>query len=461
MATSADQINTAQLTQLMILNLGSRNACMRALIAHPTDLNAAANWLINHRTDANIDQDPFAQQATTTTTNTTTTTTNITTTNTNTNYNPYAMNNTSSTTTTTNTQQHSQQHMIQQVMNLGYTRDEALRAYTNISTTDRNDTNKLVEYLVKNPKKEDKKTYNTYSNTNSSYYPYSNSNKKKVYRPVINIDDIKVDKEKICDLDECEAKERIGIVMREYKKFIENTYKKDKNDNDKCDKNKDYEKNGFYSHFISTINGEEDEEEIGYPLCEVMDDFIHLVFTHDVRYGEFNKVSKYMLCLKAMDGKLDKEMNEFILQRNRFCHDDGSKINELYFGFKSVKEITIQQLCDKMYCYFTNSYDIASKLNKKDYRKLDKQFGLQQNENIDLKDNNDDDKEKDISSLIKEKTIRSYVGNKYFIKYAKLLEIERENWFKLNTNDIKHQKYNKFYRAFDIKNLEKRVEQKK
>eukprot|EP01083_Nonionella_stella_P308940 1092196_1 len=183
MATSADQINTTHLTQLMILNLGSRNACMRALIAHPTDLNAAANWLINHRNDANIDTDPFAARTATTTTTTTTTTSNTNTTNTYSNrYQTTTNINTNTNTNINTTQQHTQQHMIQQVMNLGYTRDEALRAYTNVTTSDRNETNKLVDYLVKNPKKENKKsTYNTYS-SNSSYYPYSSSNKKKVYR---------------------------------------------------------------------------------------------------------------------------------------------------------------------------------------------------------------------------------------------------------------------------------------
>merc|ERR1712176_1343261 len=116
----------------------------------------------------------------------------------------------------------------------GYTRDEALRAYTNVSTTDKN---------------------STYSNNNSSYYPYSKSNKKKVYRPVINIDDIKVEKEEICDIEECESLEHIGIILREYKKFWK-VWKNQNKDNHECEKDKDYEKNGFYAYFIDTISGD-------------------------------------------------------------------------------------------------------------------------------------------------------------------------------------------------------------
>eukprot|EP01084_Bolivina_argentea_P291680 501319_1 len=187
MATSADQINTTDITQLGILDLGSRNACMRALIAHPTDMNAASNWLITHRNDANINTDPFTGSIATASTTAAAPITN------------------------SNTIQHTQQHMIQQVMNLGYTRDEALRAYTNVATSDRNDTNELIKYLVQNPNKENKKsTDNTYNN-NSTHYPYSSSNSKKVYRPVITIDDIKVEKEEICDIEDCECLEHIGI----------------------------------------------------------------------------------------------------------------------------------------------------------------------------------------------------------------------------------------------------------
>lgn len=56
---SEDQINVENLTHLLLLNLGSRNACLRALIVHPNNINAAANWIIEHQSDANIDRNPF------------------------------------------------------------------------------------------------------------------------------------------------------------------------------------------------------------------------------------------------------------------------------------------------------------------------------------------------------------------------------------------------------------------
>eukprot|EP00484_Ammonia_sp_Unknown_P002049 CAMPEP_0197021952 /NCGR_PEP_ID=MMETSP1384-20130603/2834_1 /TAXON_ID=29189 /ORGANISM="Ammonia sp." /LENGTH=1167 /DNA_ID=CAMNT_0042449889 /DNA_START=36 /DNA_END=3539 /DNA_ORIENTATION=+ len=459
MATNESQINTNHLTQLMLLNLGSRNACMRALVAHPTDLNRAANWLIEHRNDANIDSNPFAQQATTTATTTAATTTAATTTH----FNPYsaASSSAAATTTTTAPAVHSQQHMIQQVMNLGYSREEALRAYTNVSTDDRSDTNKLVEYLVKNPKKDDKKS--GYSYNSSSYYPYSNQNKKKVYRPVINIDDIKVEKEEICDIAECECVEHIGIMLREYKKFLENTHKNAGGDNGECEQDKDYEKNGFYAYFLSAISGDGE-----YTLSDVMDDFIHLLTKHDVRYGEFSKVYQYIIGEDAMDGKLDENIESFdLLRRIRFSHDsvdDAEFIKKYYFGFKSVKEITIQQLCDKMYCYLVHSYDIAARLKVDEYEALDKQYGIKSSEQIhrerqeQQKENGDD--EKDISSLIKEKDISYYVGNKHYMEYASLLSKHRQRWFKSSTDDAKHKQYNKFYQVLNVDAFETRVDPK-
>eukprot|EP01083_Nonionella_stella_P171848 587962_1 len=413
MATSADQLNAAHLTQLLILNLGSRNACMRALVAHPTDLNAAANWLINHRTDANIDTDPFAAQppaAQTQPTNPMTT------------YHPPAQHRQQPQPQQT---QHTQQHMIQQVMNLGYSRDEALRAYTNVSTTDRQQTNKLVDYLVKNPKKaadKDKKTYNTYSSSNySSYYPYSSSNKKKVYRPVINIDDIKVEKEEICDISECECLEHIGIILREYKKFLigasDETFTAKA-----CAKGKDYESNGFYAYFMDTISGDGE-----YTLSDVMDDLIHVIAKHDIRYGEFSKVFSYIIGSEALNGVLD--VNTFDLMRRCVSCDDLSDVSAKYYGFKSVKEISAQQICDKIYCALVCS----ARLNKSAYRALDKKYGIAE----DAQDDN---------GFVKEKSISSYVGCKQYREYKQLLDAK-------NGND-------KFHYKLNVERLETRVDPK-
>eukprot|EP00486_Rosalina_sp_Unknown_P008975 CAMPEP_0201592844 /NCGR_PEP_ID=MMETSP0190_2-20130828/190620_1 /ASSEMBLY_ACC=CAM_ASM_000263 /TAXON_ID=37353 /ORGANISM="Rosalina sp." /LENGTH=257 /DNA_ID=CAMNT_0048051785 /DNA_START=863 /DNA_END=1633 /DNA_ORIENTATION=- len=114
-----------------------------------------------------------------------------------------------------------------------------------------------------------------------------------------------------------------------------------------------------------------------------------------------------------------------------------------------------------MYCYIINSYDIGARLNKQEYDDLDSKFGLKVKQELKKDDDADDDnKEKDISSLIKEKTISSYVGSKYYMDYAKLLAEKRENWFKSNTNDIKHKKFNKFYLSFSVKDLETRIDPK-
>jgi len=460
--TSADQLHTAHITQLLLLNLGSRNACMRALIAHPNDLNASANWLITHRNDANIDSDPFAQTAATTTATTTSTT--------------IAASTTASTTINRSSlpqpsvaQTPTQQQMIQQVMNAGYSREEALRAYTNVSTADHNEVAKLTRYLREHPKR-DTGASSAYSN--SSWYPYANQNKKKVARPVIDIDKIEVDKEEMCDVEQCEELQHICIMMREYKKFLQ----KMEDENESVDTTQmkdgtDYEAHGFYAYFVEAISGDDDDEK--YTLSDVMDDFLHVLNKHDTRYGELSKVQRIVLGKDGMDGALASEaLRSRILQRIRCAHnsDDDEVLEKYYFGFSSVKEISLQQLCDKMYVYLVHSYDLAVKLDVAEYEALDEQLGVRTNAELHAEKlqqrrlqqqlQNDADHD-DMSTLVKEKDIACYVGHTYFANYSKLLAAKRDQtWFATAGAGGTNAQYNKFYGVVNVDAFQTRIDPK-
>merc|ERR1711933_396325 len=95
---------------------------------------------------------------------------------------------------------------------------------------------------------------------------------------------------------------------------------------------------------------------------------------------------------------------------------------------------------------------LGARLDKEQYLKLDQKYGIKTEKEEEIKSNDDEkkDKEKDISTLIKEKNISSYVGIKYYMEYEKLLSKEREYWFKLNTDNMKHNKFNKFYSSFNV-----------
>ena len=184
-----------------------------------------------------------------------------------------------------------------------------------------------------------------------------------------------------------------------------------------------------------------------------MDDVVHCLTKHDVRYGEFSTVHLHVLGENAMNGKFEEEEDDFVLkliERNRRCHDiDADTLSESYFGFKSVKEIAIQQLCDKMYCYLVKSYDIAARLSKDGYTALDSKLGLKQKPGH----GQGDDDEKDIESLVKEKDIASYVGTKHFPQYAALLSADRKDHGGNGNENGK-----KFYLSFNVKDLETRID---
>jgi len=443
--TNENQLNANSITQLLLLNLGSRNACLRALVAHPNDLNAAANWIIEHQSDANINTNPFAavSQPTSTVPAPTTTTTTITTTTTNTN-----ASSSNSSMAASSVDQPSQHKMVQSVMNLGYTRDDALRAYRNVSGIDRGDTAKLVEYLVNNPAK------SSYSSKyNPSYYPYSSSTKKKAKRPVINIDEIEVEQEEICDFSECECLQHIAIVLGEYKAFI--VRMSNEQEHDAVD-----EQNGFYAHFLKAICGEDGDEDDGdgdgdddeeederYTLSDVMSDFVHILMVHDRRYGEFQRIYKYMMSDDGLKGPIEDEAGTVdVVVRSASSHsfDDESR-KQKYFGFRSVNEILIQQLCDSMYSYLVRGYATASRLDPVQWDAMETELGIKQK--VDSSNNDNQRKARD-------KVLSSFVESVHFVDALKVLDsqksAQRGSW----------RSDRKFWSGFDVEALETRIDPK-
>ena len=432
--TSEDQINSGSLTQLLLLNLGSRNACMRALIAHPNDLNAAANWIIEHRNDSNIDSNPFASMPSTVTAPTSTAPPSSSSSNANGNA-----------TGSGSADSVSQHAMVQSVMNLGYSRDEALRAYSAVSTADRSSTQKLVEFLVSNPLKS-----GSSSKRSQSYYPYSTSRRPAAKRPVINIDDIEVEQEEICSFSECDCIEHIAIVLREYKAFLVRmaAAKPDADGGGAVD-----EEQGFYAHFLKAIcgedggsddgdgDGDDDEEEERYTLSDVMSDFVHILTVHDRRYGEFRKLYDHFVGDDALGGAVEDVAGtvDVAVRSAESAGFDAVERKRRYFGFESVNEILIQQLCDSMYSYLLRGYDTASRLDPVACDAMESELGIRTKPGGDQKES---------GQRVRDKVLSSFVDSGHFVECTKLMErqkranqgghwrADRKFWSGLNVEDL-------------------------
>merc|ERR1712154_138329 len=187
----------------------------------------------------------------------------------------------------------------------------------------------------------------SYASTPNYQYKYrTSSNKKKVQRPVINIDDIKIEVEEICDIKDCEQLAHICIIMREWTKFLEKAVKGEHVKDDAY-------KNGFYAYFMAVISGEDDEDiddEDKYLVEDVMNDFIFLCVKRDDKLNEFDAMRAQILKeIKVIDLDL---YNPLVGKREYFGFDD------------NVNEVCFEQLCDKMYCYFVLCFDAGARLKK-------------------------------------------------------------------------------------------------
>ena len=150
---------------------------------------------------------------------------------------------------------------------------------------------------------------------------------------------------------------------------------------------------------MDAISGDGD-----YTLADVMDDFIFLLVKRDAKLNEFDEIFEYMLGAEALNGALDVNVYNPIKRLTTNCDN--------YFGFSSVNEACIQQLCDKMYAYVVMSYDLGTR--------------------------------------IKNGKLANYIGN--YAKYTQAVQ-------KLSTsqeNGIE----NKFFGAFRGKELERRIDPK-
>ena len=223
----------------------------------------------------------------------------------------------------------------------------------------------------------------------------------------------------------CMAFIRLTLVLEEYVKWI------------KTAKNKRNRKSLYDVIHSGNLGGNKSEQ---YSMKQILDDYHHLMYRYNT--DQDFQIIYEKLVKKGLFIPLNKSS---IVLRN---YRDRTEINDkqrksLYFGYEESKEITIIQLCDRIYCYYAYSFELGLRLTMKEKLSLiyakdinDKEKDNDNNEEEEGSGNNKNNKNNKLTdpklvclkSIIKKKQInlKNIIGKK---------RIERNKFISLNKSE--------------------------
>eukprot|EP01084_Bolivina_argentea_P224170 379140_1 len=153
------------------------------------------------------------------------------------------------------------------------------------------------------------------------------------------------DRRNDCNIKKCNALLTVSDVLTKYSKFIQQQNK---------------------------INDNKKKQTFECKTSCVLEDFHHLLQVHSLQFEEmYNELNRVCHGETSCDLK-----NCLMMQRNHrdrtSLKSNDDKLRAIYFGCNDVRDITRQQVLDKIHSYFFHSFDTALKLSNKDKMKCKK-----------------------------------------------------------------------------------------
>eukprot|EP01084_Bolivina_argentea_P260230 439408_1 len=142
-----------------------------------------------------------------------------------------------------------------------------------------------------------------------------------------------------CDIDFCGKLQRVGSVLMQY------------NLNDT-------------KTIYSFVNQGQ------YNAVELMNDFHHLCFDHD---EEFEDIHNYLISDKVLGATCNKLNCKLLYRNNRdrdLCSKNDEVLRLLFYNTVLSEERIIDQLIDKIHCYYLHSFDTGKRLTRSEEKYL-------------------------------------------------------------------------------------------